>query len=185
MRYPPCDLPTFDGDWQQWLSFIDTFNSMLHNEHSNLPLVQRFHYLKLCLKDEVSDVIKSIPATPENFTRAYNLLINRYDNKRGIVQSYIRALLDTPRVVAPSHSALQNLLHHIVSNINALRSLHQPVEHWDAWLITLLCSRMGSSTVGEWHSQYKSKDLLSHVAVEEFLFNRITAYKAGDINSCA
>lgn len=53
MRYPPCALPTFNGDWHQWSSFIDAFNSMFHNEYSNLPNIQRFHYLKSCLNDNL------------------------------------------------------------------------------------------------------------------------------------
>ncbi|CAI6373963.1 unnamed protein product [Macrosiphum euphorbiae] len=182
MRYPPCALPTFSGDWQQWSSFIDTFNSMFHNEHSNLPLVQRFHYLRSCLAGQASDVIKSIPTTAEHFQYAYDLLVNRYENKSAIIQSHIRSLLETPKVVSPSCSELQKLHHHVTSNINALKSLQQPVEQWDAWLVTLLCSKMDSATVGEWYLQYKSKDLPSYVAVEQFLANRITAYEAGDMN---
>uniref|UniRef100_A0A2S2PG26 Uncharacterized protein n=1 Tax=Schizaphis graminum TaxID=13262 RepID=A0A2S2PG26_SCHGA len=183
MRYPPCALPTFSGDWQQWTSFIDTFNSMFHNEHSKLPLVQRFHYLRSCLSGQASDVIKSIPTTAEHFQFAYDLLVNRYENKSAIIQSHIRSLLETPKVITPSCSELQKLHHHVTSNINALKSLQQPVDQWDAWLVTLLCSRMDSATVGEWYLQYKSKKLPSYVAVEQFLANRITAYEAGDINN--
>ncbi|XP_022180294.1 uncharacterized protein LOC111040631 [Myzus persicae] len=182
IRYPPCVLPTFNGDWQQWSSFIDTFNSMFHNDHSKLPLVQRFHYLKSCLSGQASDVIKSIPTTAEHYQHAYDLLVNRYENKSAIIQSHIRSLLDTPKVVTPSTSELQKLHHHISSNINALKSLKQPVDKWDAWLVTLLCSRMDSATVGEWYLQYKSKELPSYEDVEQFLANRITAYEAGDIN---
>eukprot|EP00102_Acyrthosiphon_pisum_P011959 XP_008180913.1 PREDICTED: uncharacterized protein LOC103308739 [Acyrthosiphon pisum] len=182
IRYPPCVLPTFNGDWQQWSSFIDTFNSMFHNDHSKLPLVQRFHYLKSCLSGQASDVIKSIPTTAEHYQHAYDLLVNRYENKSAIIQSHIRSLLDTPKVVTPSSSELQRLHHHISSNINALKSLKQPVDKWDAWLVTLLCSRMDSATVGEWYLQYKSKELPSYEDVEQFLANRITAYEAGDIN---
>lgn len=138
IRYPPCVLPTFNGYWQQWSSFIDTFNSMFHNDHSNLPLVQRFHYLKSCLSGQASDVIKSIPTTAEHYQHAYDLLVNRYENKSAIIQSHIRSLLDTFKVVTPSSSELQKLHHHISSNINALKSLQQPVDKWNAWLVTLL-----------------------------------------------
>jgi len=182
MRYPPCALPSFNGDWQEWSSFIDTYNSMFHNDQTKMPLVQRFHYLKACLVGPAHDVIKSIPTTADHFLHAYNLLVSRYENKGAIIQSHIRSLLDTPKVITPSSSELQKLHHHITSNINALKSLQQPVDNWDAWLVTLLCSRMDSATVGEWYLQYKSKDLPSYVAVVEFLANRITAYEAGDIN---
>jgi len=182
IRYPPCVLPTFNGDWQQWSSFIDTFNSMFHNEHSNMPLVQRFHYLKSCLSGQASDVIKSIPTTAKHYQHAYDLLVNRYGNKSAIIQSHIRSLLNTPKIVTPSSSELQKLHHHISSNINALKSLQQPVDKWDAWLVTLLCNCMDSATVNEWYLQYKSIELPSYEAVEQFLANRITSYEAGVIN---
>lgn len=38
------------------------------------------------------------------------------------------------------------------------------------------------ATVGEWQLQYNKKDLPSFCEVEAFLFNRIAAYEAGEIN---
>lgn len=127
-------------------------------------------------------MIKSISTTEQNFQLAYDLLVSRYENKGAIIQSHIWALLDTPKVTTPSSIELWKLHHHIISNINALKSLKQPVDQWDPWLVTLLCSRMDRSTVGEWYLDHKCKDLASFIAVEQFLVNRIAAYEAGEIN---
>lgn len=116
--------------------------------------------------------------------QAYNTLVNRYENKGAIIQSHIRSLLETPKVFTASATDLQRLHHHIMSNINALRASEQPVHSWDAWLVTLICSRMDSGTVGEWQLHYNSKELASFAAIESFLFNRIAAYEAGDMNNC-
>jgi len=43
---------------------------------------------------------------------------------------------------------------------------------------------MDSSTVSEWQLHYNSKELASFTAIESFLFNRIAAYEAGDMNNC-
>lgn len=48
MRLPPVDIPKFNGDWQDWTSFIDSFNAMFHNNEGLAP-VQKFQYLKSCL----------------------------------------------------------------------------------------------------------------------------------------
>lgn len=183
MRLPPINAPKFTGDWQMWTSFIDSFNAMFHNNKTLAP-VQRLHYLKSCLEGQASDVIRSIPTTGENYLQAYNTLVNRYENKGAIIQSHIRSLLETPKVHTASATDLQRLHHHIMSNINALRALEQPVHSWDAWLVTLICSRMDNSTVGEWQLHYNSKELASFTAIESFLFNRIAAYEAGDMNDC-
>ncbi|XP_025406355.1 uncharacterized protein LOC112680475, partial [Sipha flava] len=181
MRLPPVDIPKFDGDWQKWTSFIDSFNAMFHHNESLAP-VQKFHYLKSCLQGQPSDVIRSIPTTGQNYLQAYQALTNRYENKGVIIQSHIRSLLDTPKVSIASATNLQKLHHHVMSNVNALKALEQPVEAWDAWLVTLTCCRLDSVTVGEWQLQYNKKDLPSFKAIEAFLFNRIAAYEAGDIN---
>jgi hypothetical protein len=77
-----------------------------HNELSSVPLVQRFHLLRSYIARQASDVIKSIPTTADHFQHVYDLLVNRYENKSTIVQSYIRSLLKTPKVVTPSSSEL-------------------------------------------------------------------------------
>lgn len=50
MRLPPINAPKFNGNWQMWTSFIDSFNAMFHNNKTLAP-VQRLHYLKSCLED--------------------------------------------------------------------------------------------------------------------------------------
>ncbi|CAI6342683.1 unnamed protein product [Macrosiphum euphorbiae] len=182
MRLPPIDAPKFNGDWQMWTSFIDSFNAMFHKNKDLLP-VQRLYYLKSCLQGQAREVISSIPTIGENYLQAYNTIVNRYENKGAIIQSHIRSLLDTPRVLTASATELQNLHHHIMSNVNALRAATQPVDSWDAWLVTLICSRMDSATVAEWQLHYNKKDLPSFTEIESFLFNRIAAYEAGEMNS--
>ncbi|KAF0700789.1 DUF1758 domain-containing protein, partial [Aphis craccivora] len=99
-----------------------------------------------------------------------------------IIQSHIRSLLDTPKVLIASATNLEKLQHHIMSNVNALRALGQPIESWDAWLVTLICSRLDSATVGEWQLQYNKKELPLFCEVEAFLLNHIAAYQAGEMN---
>ncbi|CAI6360762.1 unnamed protein product [Macrosiphum euphorbiae] len=181
MRLPLIDAPKFNGDWQMWTSFIDSFNAMFHTNKKLAP-VQRLHYLKSCL-GQAREVIRSIPTTGENYLQAYNTLISRYGNKGAIIQSHIRSLFDTPRVHTASATDLQNLHHHIMSNVNSIRASAQPVESWDACMVTLICSRMDSATVGEWQLHYNKKDLSSFTEIESFLFNRIAAYEAGELNS--
>lgn len=114
---------------------------------------------------------------------AYDALVSRYENKSLIIQSHIRSLFNSPKVVHPCANSLRKLHHHIVSHVNALRSLQQPVDHWDAWLVTLICCSLDSTTVGEWQLKQMSKNLPSYIAIEQFLSDRVAAYEVGDISS--
>lgn len=166
---------------EEWTSFIDSFNVYFHNNKDIAP-VHKLHFLKACLEGQASDIIKSIPTTNENYQQAYDAVTARYENKGAIIQSHIRALFDTPKISIASATELQGLYHHITSNISALQALGQPVECWDAWLVTLICNRMDRVTVEEWHVQYKKKDLPEFKEIKMFLFNRIAAYEAGEVN---
>lgn len=179
MKLPAVPAPKFSGNVQEWTSFIDSFNALFHS-NEGLANVQKFHYLKSCLTDSASDVVKTIPTTGENYEKAYNALVNRYENKGLIIQSHIRSLLDAPKVQNPSASGLQALHHHIVAHVRALEALQQPVIHWDAWLITLVCSRLDSLTASEWQLRQKTRELPRFKDIELFLMNRIAAYEAGN-----
>lgn len=60
-------------------------------------------------------------------------------------------------------------------------ALNQPVDQWDAWLVTLMCTRLDNLTVAEWQLKQVTKDLPKYTHLETFLSNRITAYEADDI----
>lgn len=148
MKLPSIPAPSFDGSLQNWASFLDTFNAMFHNNDA-LADVQRLHYLKSCLTGSAAEVIRTIPTTEENYHMAYSTLVERYKNKSLIIQSHIRSLFATPPVCQPFATELRKLHHHIVSQVRALKALNQPVENWDAWLVTLVCSKLDAITVGE------------------------------------
>jgi len=179
MKLPFIPAPTFDGDLQNWVSFLDAFNAMFHH-NQGLSDVRRLHYLKSCLIGPAAEVVRTIPTTDVNYSAAYNALVERYENKSLIIQSHIRSLFQTPQVHKPAANELRQLHHHVISQVNALKALDQPVEQWDAWLVTLLCCRLDPTTVGEWQLLQSTKNLPKFNDLEKFLSNRVSAYKAGE-----
>ncbi|XP_050063102.1 uncharacterized protein LOC126552448 [Aphis gossypii] len=59
----------------------------------------------------------------------------------------------------------------------------QPVEHWDAWLTTIICCHLDPTTAGEWQLLQTSKELPTFKDIEAFLSKRIAAYEVGCISS--
>lgn len=66
------------------MSFFDTFNTLIHG-NSQLSNVQKFYYLQSCLKGEAAQLIQSIEIFNVNYNIAWNLLKERYENKKLIV----------------------------------------------------------------------------------------------------
>lgn len=48
VKLPTISLPSFDGSYDGWLEFRDTFLSMIHNSNQ-LDDMQKFHYLRSSL----------------------------------------------------------------------------------------------------------------------------------------
>lgn len=179
MKLPPMTPPLFDGDLQNWTSFINIFNAMFHN-NSCLSDVQRLYYLKSCLTNSAAEIIKSILMTEENYHVVYDTIVERYENKSLIIQSHIHALLQTPQVLQPSASELRKLYNHIVSQYRVLKALNQPVEYWDAWLVTLISCKLDPITVSEWQLSQETKNLPKFEDIEKFLANRISLYEVSE-----
>jgi len=66
VRLPRLELPHFDGDLLQWVSFRDMFRSAVHN-NSNISDAQKLTYLKGQLRGEASRLIQSMLITDANY----------------------------------------------------------------------------------------------------------------------
>lgn len=179
VKLPAFPIPIFKGSLQDWPSFIDTFNAMFH-ENDKVPTVQKFQHLKSCLVESAADIVKTIPTTAENYMQAYEAVVSRYENKTLIVQSHIRSLFDTPKVEKTSAFNLRQLYHHVTSHVRSLKALGQLTQHWNAWLVTLVCSRLDNVTVGEWQLRQSSKELPRYSDIENYLAMRVAAFEAGE-----
>ncbi|KAL4154334.1 hypothetical protein QTP88_000213 [Uroleucon formosanum] len=184
VRLPTIQPPVFNGKLEDWSSFIDTFNALFHN-NTALNDVQRLHYLKTSVSGTASDIIKNFSITSENYKVAYDELVRQYENKGLTIQSHIRALLQSPKVNTASTVELRNLHHHVSSHVRALKALGQPVQFWDAWLVTLICGQLDATTAGEWQLRQDTKELPTYASIELFLSKRVSAYEAGMISNCS
>jgi hypothetical protein len=119
---PTMSLPSFDGSWEQWLSFYQRFDSLIHSNASLSP-IQKFQYLNSCVTGKANSVIKSLGITTENYPIAIALLKERYDDQRLIIKNHIRALFDLPNVTKDSPASLRQLLDKVDLHLKVLKTL--------------------------------------------------------------
>lgn len=60
IQLPKINLPEFNGAYDHWLRFHDTFKLLIHN-NSSLNRIQKFYYLQSALKGKAAQVIQSRP----------------------------------------------------------------------------------------------------------------------------
>jgi len=91
IQLPPIKLPTFSGSYDEWLSFHDLFNCMIH-QNKQLNEIQKFHYLQMSLTGDAANVILSLQTSSDNYNIAWNLIKRRFENQKNYyIQSYSRA----------------------------------------------------------------------------------------------
>lgn len=81
------DLPTFEGNFEDWLRFTDQFEALIVN-NGRLSGCKKFHYLKSALKGESLKIIDAISTTNDTFVTAWEFLQTKYDNQRELVFHY-------------------------------------------------------------------------------------------------
>ncbi|XP_045471824.1 uncharacterized protein LOC123678716 [Harmonia axyridis] len=160
-KLPDIKLPIFRGSFETWLEFRDTYYSLVHH-NANISNIQKFYYLKSCLEGEPSKLISSVEVSESNYTVAWSLIKDRYENKKLIVHNYIKGLFDSPVVVKESHAELRNLHDNFVKNLRSLKVSGQPTDSWDALLVYMLCTKLDNITRREWES-YRTKGELPTV----------------------
>ena len=102
----------------------------------HLSISEKLNYLKVCVSVEAPKLISSISITDANYNIALTLLKDRYENKRSIVQTHLRAIWSQPVLKTESAPGLRNTLELTNEHIRALVELGQPVERerWNAIL---------------------------------------------------
>jgi hypothetical protein len=122
IKLPAISLPIFEGNTWYWLQFRDTFEALIVNK-ATLTNVQKFHYLIASLKNEAKDFISNLQIANKNFAVAWQLVTQRYNNKRVIALMHAKNLCKMPQVKKDVASSLRQLVNHVTSHINALQAL--------------------------------------------------------------
>jgi hypothetical protein len=142
VKLPTINLPHFNGEYTEWTVFYDSFLSLIH-ENAKLENIQKLHYLRSCLGDEPRRIIESLSVSADSYNTAWQLLKERYQNKRLIVQHHINALFNLPQVTK-SPNSLRSLLDQTNAHLESLKAQRLEVDKWDALIIYLITIKFGN-----------------------------------------
>ena len=79
-KLPKLTLPSFSGEYTQWVSFWDQFSTLVDSK-VDMANVEKLSYLKLSLKGDAAQIISSLLVTDSNYDIAKRKLEERYNNK--------------------------------------------------------------------------------------------------------
>lgn len=96
-KLPKLDLPQFAGNPLGWQGFWDQFRVSIH-DNSSINDIDKFNYLKGCLKGEAQATISGLTLSSENYTEAINVLKDRFGNEQVLISAHVESLLKIDKI---------------------------------------------------------------------------------------
>lgn len=180
VKLPDIQLPVFSGRYDEWVSFHDTFVSLIHSR--DMSEIHKFHYLKCSLKGEASDILSSLESSVENYYIAWKLLNDRYGNKRYLINKHVSALFNLPKIDKDTSVSHRKLLDNALKHIRALTGLGQPTQHWDTLIIHIITTKLDSLTLHEWENTLETNKLPTMAELESFLQHKCQVMESVESN---
>ncbi|XP_059217585.1 uncharacterized protein LOC131994736 [Stomoxys calcitrans] len=173
LKLPPCDTPLFEGGYSQWPAFRDIFSAVF-GKHPSLSPAQKLYHLRGKTRGEAYDIVKKFELTDANFNLAWEALINRYENRRILVNQQMKKLFSIQFAQNENPKSIRQILSSITDSLAIFRSYGIAVENWDPILIHIASSKIPDNTLRAWEDSLDDhKELPSWSQMEKFLSKRI------------
>lgn len=124
-RLPKIELPEFSGEIRQWETFHSLYKSMIH-DNSALTDLDKIHFLVGHLRGSALAVCAGISLTADNYDIIYKALVDKYENKRYLANSYLQQILEFKPLQAESEKNLNIFLERFDVAVSALKKLNLP-----------------------------------------------------------
>ncbi|KAJ8945553.1 hypothetical protein NQ318_020399 [Aromia moschata] len=171
VKLPTINLPKFNGEYNVWLEFHDTFSSLIH-ANSEISDIQKFHYLRASLVEGAAQVIAAIEFSEQNYKVAWDILCNRFNNPRLLIKNHVRALFNLETIIKESPSKIRKLIDSYSKHLRSLEQLGQPVNMWDTLVIHLIMTKVDSITIREWEEFKIEREIPTLDQLTKFLRGR-------------
>ncbi|XP_058811131.1 uncharacterized protein LOC131676023 [Topomyia yanbarensis] len=132
VKLPEIHLPSFSGNIKEWVTFRDTFRSLIHN-NLQLTTTDRFTYLKSSLTGEALQEINSVDMSAVNYDVAWCMLEKRYENTKLKVKAHLETMKKE------SYDALNKLIGHFEKNLLMLDKVGENTSSWSTILVYMIC----------------------------------------------
>ncbi|XP_062558239.1 uncharacterized protein LOC134223119 [Armigeres subalbatus] len=182
VKLPTITLPQFDGDLNEWLTFHDSFSSLIHSS-ADIPCIQKFQYLRSALKGDALRLIETLTITAANYSVAWQSLLNRYANKYLLKKKHLQAITHQPKMLAKSASKLCVVVEEFQRHVKILEQLGEPTTQWSSLLVHLLCSRVDEQSLKDWEEFMSAGNDPTYANLIEFLNKKIRTFESLSITA--
>ncbi|XP_058817777.1 uncharacterized protein LOC131681087 [Topomyia yanbarensis] len=177
VKLPDIRLPTFSGKIKEWVTFRDTFRSLIHENHQQTTM-DRFTYLKSSLAGEALQEISAVEMSSVNYDVAWCMLEKRYENTKLIVKAHLDSLFSVEAMKRENYETLNKLIGDFEKYLLMLDKMGENTSNWSTILVHMICSRLDASTLRHWETYHNSKDVPSYEKLIQFLRNHCSVLQS-------
>lgn len=128
--------------------------------------------MKSCLGPNPLETIECLALSADNYTRALQLLKDRFENKSIIVQAHVHKLCNINKLKQPTSEDLRLLVDRVNAQLEALRSLNKDSEILEALLFHLIQDKLDDETLEKWENEFDNSQLPSWKLLAQFVINK-------------
>uniref|UniRef100_W8BFF2 Uncharacterized protein n=1 Tax=Ceratitis capitata TaxID=7213 RepID=W8BFF2_CERCA len=178
LKVEDIKISPFYGDLSQWPTFKDIFNSLIH-ENSQFSKVEKMYRLKSYLKDEAGRLIQHLTVTNEDYLAAWEILNNRYENRRLLFTSQFDKILDLPTINSESETSLKGCLDKSRECIFAIKGLGINLSEAEPFLARIIVRKLDKEGLRLYEqSVKKTREIQTLEDVFNFLEQQYLALEA-------
>jgi len=167
IRLPEAALPTFDGRYENWLSFKNTFLAMI-GTRADLDDVEKLHYLKSALTGDAANKIRFLTIEGSSYSKAWELLTRAYEVKRILISRHLSLLINLPAIEKEFTDGLSKLADNAQQHVASLAALG--VDVGSEILVNLLENKLPKNTAEKWEETLDRDDFPKIDDLYEFLY---------------
>ncbi|XP_062701167.1 uncharacterized protein LOC134285118 [Aedes albopictus] len=168
VRLPQINLPEFDGSFDKWLPFHDTFKALIDSS-PDLSGIQKFHYLRASLRGDALKLVDSYPMSEANYDVAWNGLVARFSNGYLLKKRHLNAMFEFPKIRKESAIGIHDVIDCFERNTKILDQLGERTSSWGAMLTHLMVSKLDDVTQKRWEEHASDEAEPSFAVLLEFL----------------
>ena len=167
IKLPTASLPTFSGKYEEWISFKQSFSTLIH-DNEELNEVEKLHYLRSALKDEALRKIQVLAITEENYLRAWSLLVKSYEDTRMLISRHLSLLLRLPTQEKEYAKGLMILADESQQHVQSLATIG--IEITPEIVVQIIEDKLHKNTLEKWEETLKRGEYPKLEDLIDFLY---------------
>lgn len=167
IKLPVAPLPTFDGKYENWLSFKNAFKNIIDSQ-SDLSDIDKLHYLETGLTGDAVNKLNILTVDGTNYSKAWELLGRAYEVKRILISKHISSLLNLPVLDKETTNDLSKLADDAQQHLASLKTLGVSVG--PEVIVNVLESKLPRSVFNRWENKLERDEFPTPDQTYEFLY---------------